>query len=177
MNKKKNIFLDLDQTIICSEEYSPEIMSKIYGVYDYDFIDKFVTVSRPHLEVFLHFLFKHFNVCIWTAGSKIYASFIYDRFIKRYDPKRELKLLLFNNHCDYSFLKTGHTKDLSMLWNVWKLEDFNKENTFIIDDLKEVFTTQPENCFRIKEFYLKNGQNDTELLSMIERITKELLRI
>lgn len=165
----KNIFLDLDNTLICSEEYSTEIIKDAY-IYDYDFVKPYITTGRPHLQVFLDFLFDNFKVSIWTAASKNYASFIYDRFIKKYNHNRKLHLLLYNTHCDMSMKKTGGSKSLSMLWEVWKIPGYNKYNTFIIDDLKEVYTIQPENCLKIKPFKLKNGFNDNELIKMINKL-------
>lgn len=161
--EKINVFLDLDNTIICSEESSANNI-KIAFSYDYGFIDPYVTVARPGLQPFLDYLFENYNVCIWTAASKRYASFIFDRFIKNYNRSRDLKLLLYNVHCDMSMSRTGGSKSLTMLWDNWKLPGYNKNNTFIIDDLKEVHTIQPENCIRVKAFHIKNGENDKELL-------------
>lgn len=169
-DKNFNIFLDLDNTIICSEEYSDSIMKHVYNYADYDFIKPYVTVARPYLQEFLDYLFKYFNVCIWTAASKNYASFIYDRFINKMGSNRKLKLLLFNFHCDLSMECNGGSKCLSMLWDKWKIPGFNSNNTFIIDDLKEVYTVQPNNCFRIKAFKIKGGEGDIELLKMIQKL-------
>lgn len=171
MDLKKNIFLDLDNTLICSEDYSRTVVKDAY-VYDYDFLYPFVTTGRPYLQFFLDYLFENFNVSIWTAASKNYASFIYDRFIKRYNHKRQIKLLLYNVHCELSMKKTGGSKSLSMLWEVWKFPGFDKNNTFIIDDLKEVFTIQPQNCIRIKPFiFNKNGMiYDDELIKLIYKL-------
>lgn len=169
MSQRLNIFLDLDNTIICSETYNQKIMSQVYD-YDYDFINPYVTVARPHLQKFLDFIFKYHNVNIWTAASKNYASFIYDRFVKKYDNNRNIGLLLYNKHCDVSMSETGHTKSLSMLWEQWNLVNFNSKNTYIIDDLREVYITQPQNCLPIKPFNIKDGKDDTELLKMIEKI-------
>ncbi len=41
-----------------------------------------------------------------------------------------------------------------MLWTIWKLQEFDKENTFIIDDLEEVKESQVKNCFSVKPFFL-----------------------
>lgn len=176
---RHNIFLDLDNTIICSEEFTPKMRQLIIdsNYSDFDFIDSYVTVARPHLQFFLDFLFDNFNVGIWTAASKRYASFIFERFIHRYDQQRNLRLLLYNVHCDLSVQKTSKTKSLCMLWDHWeqlKPLNFSQENTYIIDDLKEVYSCQPENCFRIKQFNIKGGKNDIELLLMVENLKKLL---
>lgn len=168
-NKRKNLFLDLDNTIICSEEYSPNLIEKVQN-YDYDFIPPYITVGRPHLQMFLDYVFSNFNVGIWTAASKNYASFIYDRFIKKYDTNRRLTFLLYNVHCNESIALKNGVKDLSVLWDDWHIEGFNKSNTFILDDLKEVYEIQPDNCIKIKPFKLKILAADNELLSVIEKL-------
>lgn len=166
---KCNVFLDLDQTIITSLEYNPKTYKKI-SHFDHDFIHPYVTCARPNLQNFLDFLFENYNVCIWTAASKNYASFVFHRFIKFYNENRTLKLFLYNNHCNISKEITGSIKNLNMLWNYWKIEGFNDKNTFIIDDLKEVFDAQPKNCFKIKPFVLLTGKNDKELLILKKKL-------
>lgn len=171
-NKKLNIFLDLDHTIICSEEYGVSKLKEV-STYDYDFINPYVTAARPCLQLFLDEIFENYNVSIWTAASKNYASFIFDRFIKKYNNNRTLKLLLYNSHCELSMLKTGGSKSLNMLWNQWMIPGFNETNTFIIDDLKEVHTIQPDNCIRIKPFKIKTGIQDTELLDILKLLQEK----
>lgn len=161
-SKKYNVFLDLDHTIICSEEYNPTFDKYLIN-YDHDFLPPYVTCARPNLQKFLDFLFTNFNVCIWTAASKNYASFILQRFILSYNKNRVVKLLLHKEHCDISFRQTGSTKNLSILNKLWNIPGFTQENTIILDDLKEVFQTQPKNCILLKPFKIKNGQHDFEL--------------
>lgn len=174
MNSKINIFLDLDNTIICSEDYTSELLRKIISDgLDYDFIGNFLTAERPYLQFFLDYLFENFNVSIWTAASKKYASFIYDKFIKKYNQKRNLRLFLYSDHCNLSLKHKNSPKDLSMLWDVWKLDGFNSNNTFIIDDLKIVYETQPYNCIKIKPFKIKSTQKnntDDALLTVIKKL-------
>ncbi|QIH04919.1 CDT phosphatase transcription factor [Dasineura jujubifolia toursvirus 2a] len=169
MSERKNIFLDLDNTIIFSELCTPDVM-KSATKFHYEFISPYVTIARPHLQQFLDYLFENYNVCIWTAASKPYALMIYQKFIKKFGVDRQIQLLLFNDHCEISKRETGHTKSLKMLWEYWKIPGYTKENTYIIDDLKEVYDTQPNNCFPIKEFKMQNGENDKELLKMINTL-------
>ena len=77
----KNFFLDLDQTIICSEtlkdlkeyeNYKDKMKKYKYKNMD----DCYIVFERPNLQSFLDFLFKNYNVSIWTAASKDYALFI-----------------------------------------------------------------------------------------------------
>ena len=67
-------------------------------------------------------------------------------------------------------------KKLDMIWDIFKIKGFNKNNTFIIDDLPEVNKIQPCNCIAIKEFEFddERSEKDSELLSIKERLQKLL---
>lgn len=173
MSNKKNVFLDLDNTLICSENYSEELLKHVllYGL-KYDFLYPYITVERPHLQMFLDYLFSNFNVCVWTAATKGYASFIVDKFILQNNYNRSLQFVLFNEHCDISTKYTKGIKSLRMLWDVWNIPGFNISNTIIIDDLKEVYDLQPQNCINIKSFEIKNCEHDLELKKTIIKLER-----
>ncbi len=40
-----------------------------------------------------------------------------------------------------------------MLWTIWKLQEFDKENTFIIDDLEEVKESQVKIVLVLNHFF------------------------
>src|SRR5271170_3030199 len=136
---KKNIILDLDNTLLNSltfKEVKNFSQSKA-KLFDYVDMDKSYRVYlRPYLQKFLDFLFENYNVSIWTAASKSYATFIIDNIIL-IKPERKLDLVLFSYHCSYSkkFLKCA--KDIMMLWEELKLKGYTRENTTILDDLPE----------------------------------------
>lgn len=171
LESRKNVFLDLDNTLICSENYDENLLKHIllYG-YKYDFIYPYITVERPNLQIFLDYLFYNFNVSVWTAATKGYASFVVDKFVTQRNHDRILKFLLFNEHCDSSMKYTNGLKSLNMLWDIWKIPGFTKENTIIIDDLIDVYNIQPKNCFRIKQFNIRNGEKDLELKRLIKKL-------
>lgn len=172
-NDKLNIFLDLDHTLIHSELYTPDIIETVSYYYYYDFVTPYITAARPHLQEFLDFLFETCNVCIWTAGSKPYALSIQKKFIEKFGIGRDVKLTLYNSHGEVSHSRCNKSKGLEMLWGGdWNVSGYNKNNTFIIDDLKEVYDTQPDNCLPIKQFRMQDGMWDTELLSMMDKIKK-----
>lgn len=165
----ENIILDLDHTIICAEECSDNKIKKNVELFDYGFVSPYVICGRPNLQKFLDFVFKNFTVSVWTASTKNYASFVIDRFIKQYDQNRQIKIILFRDHCDVSFKKTGKSKSLKLLECFWKIPGFTLENTIIIDDYSEVFETQPKNCIHIKPFFItKQNANDFELNKILE---------
>lgn len=172
---KLNVFLDLDNTIIYSDKpYGKDFFEKV-SLFDYDIVEPFVTIGRPYLQIMLDFIFQNCNVNIWTAGSGSYASGIYDKFIKKYDPRRQIGVILYSDHVGISTRIKGYSKDLSMLWEYWKLPGFTRENTIIIDDLEEVKKCQPDRCIQIKPFTLEDGINDTEMISIIP-IIKDYIR-
>jgi TFIIF-interacting CTD phosphatase-like protein len=178
---KPNIFLDLDNTVISSvplEEISTikkfNAKSDLFSYYIMD--DYYVVFERPYLQHFLDFLFKHFNVSVWSAASKNYVLSIVNNVILK-NPNRKLQHILFSYHCSLSKkYKKGAVKKLQMLWDDLKLNPYNQENTIIIDDLNNVKEHQPDNCYHIEEFEFKhsNSHKDRELLKLIKYLKNSL---
>jgi len=172
-----NILLDLDQTLIAAlspEELDEKKHSKKMEKFKYYNMDGEYTIfERPYLQEFLDYLFdkkNNFNVSVWTAASKDYALFIIDNIILKKDkPERKLDFIFFSYHCSWSKHKKSGTKDLSMLWDIYKIRGYSGDNTFIIDDYDEVKSTQPDNCIEIEpfEFHEKGSYNDDYLMKVI----------
>lgn len=171
MKKIKNIVLDLDNTLISAEPTedfpfnNQKIVKKTNSFSDrWNMDDYYIVVERPHLQEFLDFLFKNYNVSVWTAATKDYALFIVKHILLK-KPNRKLDWIMFSYHCDLSYDKFGPSKDLRMLWDEFGLKGFNSDNTLIIDDLNEVYDCQPDNCINIKafEFLKENSEKDEEL--------------
>lgn len=170
----QNICLDLDQTLIWSGneiEYNtrkyPELKIKAKD-WPHDIMDdnSYTVFERPGLQDFLDFIFANFNVSVWTAASKDYALFIIKNIIyKKGKESRNLDWIFFSYHCDISINTKKGTKDLSLLWDDYKLHGFSKDNTFIIDDYDEVYETQPANCIPVFPFNFtdKGNENDPQL--------------
>ena len=175
---KGNVILDLDATCICSEKISDlnledtDVINKIKKFKSHDMDNYYIVFERPHLQQFLNFLFRNYNVSIWTAASKSYAIFIVQKIILANKKNRKLQNLLFDYHCDWSFKKGRGTKDLKMLKNLFKL-NFDINNTIIIDDYDEVADTNQEKCFHIKAFNFsdENSFNDKELLKLKDSLS------
>lgn len=174
--KDFNVILDLDQTLISAEAEEDydfnknKNKAKLFNFKDMD--GYYIVFERPNLQSFLDYLFENFNVSVWTAASKDYALFIIEKIILCDNPKRKLDWIFFSYHCDISKKITKHTKDLSMLWDVYKIDNYERSNTLIIDDYDEVYNTQKDNCIHIKgfEFLDKNSHKDKHL----KYIKKEL---
>jgi len=181
--KKINICLDLDQTLIwagTNKEYMPHKYPKLKEkAKDFDTIkmDSYYTVfERPGLQDFLDFVFKNFNVSIWTAASKDYGLFIIKNIIYRKNREsRVLDWFFFSYHCDISNSTKKGTKDLSLLYDDYKLDGFKKENTFIIDDYDEVYYTQPKNCIAVDPFIFTDDGNEKDPLLTQLRVQLDLM--
>lgn len=174
-----NIILDLDNTIISSlsrDEERRKHASKFHNFIWEDMDGQFKVFERPNLQEFLNFLFSNFNVSIWTAASKNYALFIIDKFIL-IDPKRKIQNIFFSYHCRESFKETGHQKKLSILWKLYQLDIYNRDNTYIIDDHINVYLTQPSRCINIYpfEFQNKTSSHDIELLDNLLPYLEKIL--
>lgn len=182
-NKKKyNIILDLDQSIISgepAEEFNFKKQIKKANKFEFETMqDYYIIFSRPHLQKFLTFLFKNFNVSIWTAASKDYALFIIEKIILRGKKNRNIDFIFFSYHCNISKkLKKKNSKDLSILWDTFKMENYNKNNTLILDDYKEdVYNCQKENCILAQLFEYTSNESDKDdfLLKLIPKLKKLL---
>jgi len=178
---KKNVLLDLDQTLIsaeASEEFEFKKNKgkvKIYkdagGMHDMD--GYYLVFSRPNLQKFLDYLFANFNVSVWTAASKDYALFIIKDILLGNRPERKLDYIFFSYHCELSKHYKGGSKDLSMLWGKFKLDGYNTGNTIILDDyINDVHANQPQHCIIAKpfEFVKDDSENDKYLLDLIPQL-------
>lgn len=179
MNKKINILLDLDNTLISSlakheekkihkprmKQFRWENMEGIYKVFE-----------RPGLQNFLDYLFDNFNVSVWTAASKLYALFIIDKFILT-NSNRKLDYIFFSHHCKRSKKIKATQKSLQILQDEFNLP-FDINSTYIIDDHPEVYKAQPEQCIKIKPFEFTDRQsfNDDELEKNIKPRLQQIIK-
>lgn len=177
-NKKKNIILDLDNTLIYSiplEEFvwDDENMKRIKKFDFYNLENYYLVLERPFLQAFLDELFEKYNVSVWSAGSKDYVLHIIDLCIHK-KPERKLDYILFNYHCNLSRKKFKGIKNLKILYDVFELTGYSKNNTIIIDDLDKVKKINKDNCISIKEFTYDDEEayNDKELLRISHLLDK-----
>jgi TFIIF-interacting CTD phosphatase-like protein len=162
-----HVILDLDASVINSLSLhseltkAPEAFQKRF-VY-HDMPGYYRIFERPYLQFFLDYLFSIADVSIFTAADKDYALFIADNIITpKNKPGRHLKYLFYGYTSGLSENYYKSPKDLRILWDVFQLPEFNKCNTVIIDDLKEVYEANPGNAIQAPKFELlgKNGQSD-----------------
>jgi len=180
--QKKNVILDLDQTLINSEplENFPfkdkGIKEKVLHFDIYNMDDIYLTAARPYLEEFLDELFKNYNVSIWTAASNSYMCFIIEHILLK-NTNRKLDYVFFDYHCDLSQREYDYSKKLDLLFDILNITNYDSTNTIIIDDLKEVFQCQPDNAINIKPFNIldKNSENDCELKYIFNKIESKFM--
>ena len=181
-SKKINFILDLDQTIISgepTEEYNFEKNKKKASKFRFETMENYYIIfERPYLQQFLTFLFKNFNVSIWTAASKDYALFIIDKIIVAGNKDRKIDYIFFSYHCGISKkIKRGSSKELSILWTYYKLPEYNQNNTVILDDyVEDVYKNQKQNCIVAKPFEFKdNNSHKDNFLKDLQNKLKTLV--
>lgn len=175
---RANVFLDLDNTLLSAvpiteikwDEPTLDLATEFpfHNMEDY-----YLVFERPGLQDFLDFLFKTFNVSVWSAATKDYVLFIVDKILQQ-RPGRKVNYIFFSYHCDKCKKdRKGSVKLLDFLWDRYKLQGITPENTFIIDDNDRVAAFNPNNVVHIKEFEFEDGpecKDDTELGALQKRL-------
>lgn len=176
MVKIKNVILDLDNTLIYAEpveDMNDEIEKKFKFFKHHDMDGYYVVFERPGVQEFLDYLFENYNVSVWTAATKNYALFVIKNVILT-KPERHLDYIFFYYHCGVSRRVYKCDKKLNLLWDTFKLLNYNEDNTIIIDDNDDVISSNPKNSIQIEQFDVKNknSQKDKELEKIREKLEK-----
>ena len=161
MENKMNVLLDLDNTIINALDEQERSVLPIEFQNRFDYKDMPIyglrVFGRPGLQTFLDYLFTHFNVSVFTAAEQEYALFIVNNFLLT-KPGRKVHYIFFRYHVNMGLERYNGTKDLRLLWNVFKIPMFQPCNTVIIDDLIDVYETNPKHTIRIKSFDVSSNK-------------------
>ena len=214
MNDRQNIILDLDNCCIhgiainehkndnkmvefMANELKKTGMDVANLKYKFDFEEnaRYVLLfNRPHLQTFLQYLLKNYNVSIWSNGFYTYVDRICDIIFSK-AQKKQLKYIIgatdnptlgvydiTNKKMLYNYesykkkvkntkaftFNTYDVKDLSFLWKTKPYSNlFTKQNTLLIDDSDmHYFFNKTENVIRVK-FWLSYDKNDNSLLDVI----------
>ena len=195
---KLNIILDLDECLLYSilqdlkesnyKEYSSyQTKLKKIGFPSFFFKYKFdgaksdeysLTVTRPHLQEFITYLFKHYNVSVWSNGYYTYVDKICDIIFTK-SQRNKLKIIfgsteltvydIKNKKEVYNYAKYNkRVKDLSHLFKTKPYSTiFNKDNTILIDDSQYHLDYNKHNVLNIKH-WLFYEQDDIILLKVID---------
>ncbi|KAI9021657.1 HAD-like domain-containing protein [Phycomyces nitens] len=130
---------------------------------------------RPYQDRFLDYIFKHFEVMVWSSAQPINV----DRMCRMFEAHRPNLLKVWDRTsfnltpAEYN-KKTLTIKDLEIIWR--KFDKYNATNTIMLDDSTEKLTMQPHNHVHIKTFdhlcpqFRKHGEQ--ELLSVINYLDK-----
>ncbi|XVF27430.1 hypothetical protein REPUB_Repub14bG0106000 [Reevesia pubescens] len=140
-DKKGTIVLDLDETLVhsCLDPPPPWYDFSVSRIMDGETIN-FYVLKRPGVDEFLEMISKKYEVVVFTAGHKAYASKVLDTL----DPKGFISHRFYRDSCKQ--VRGKFMKDLSELGR-----DLRK--IVIIDDNPKSFALQPENGIPIKPFY------------------------
>ncbi|XP_017126282.1 CTD nuclear envelope phosphatase 1 [Drosophila elegans] len=180
---RKTLVLDLDETLVhsCysdSELHESGSCNQLPADAQPDYllsvsIDglepiEFRVFKRPHVDVFLDFVSKWYDLVIYTASLEVYAAQVVDLLDagRGMMPRR-----FYRQHCRSS--ASTVSKDLTLVSQ-------NMGGTFIIDNSPYAYRDFPDNAVPIKTFIY--DPNDTELLKLLPfldalRFTKDVRSI
>ncbi|GAN08156.1 NLI interacting factor family phosphatase [Mucor ambiguus] len=151
--KKQLLILDLNGTLISRIKCRARSGRAFY--------------ARPHYQAFLDFIFKHFEVMVWSSARQQNVEKMCHIFTK------PLKLVWSRNHLKLSqhqFDSNVDTiKDLDIVWEYFSNE-YNATNTIVLDDSPSKLAHQPYNLIHIRTFNheeIREGFTDNELLKVI----------
>ncbi|KAL5576992.1 hypothetical protein UlMin_018691 [Ulmus minor] len=150
---KRTVFLDLDETLVHSQPDPPPER--------FDFVVRpridgeamnFYVLKRPGVDEFLESLGANYEVVVFTAGLREYASLVLDRL----DRKSVISHRLYRDSCKE--VDGRLVKDLSNLGR-------DLRNVIIVDDNPNSYSLQPENAVPIVPFV--NDLGDRELGKLV----------
>lgn len=147
--------LDLDETLVHSSMEKPEV--------PYDFVVNpkidgqiltFFVIKRPGVDEFLKKIREKYQIVVFTAGLREYASLVLDKL----DPERRvISRSFYRDAC--SEIDGRLVKDLGFV-----MRDLRR--VVIVDDNPNSYALQPENAFPIKPFW--DDLEDVELKKLGE---------
>ena len=107
---------------------------------------------------------SNFSSISWIVAP-IGKLFIIENIVLE-DKTRKLDYIFFSYHCDISKKLKKGIKDLSILWDIYKLDGYNKYNTIIIDDNPDVKKTGY--CIQVPEFnFFDTGSEKDDYLDKL----------
>jgi CTD small phosphatase-like protein 2 len=146
--KGYTLVLDLDETLVCATSVSNTLNDCIVNI-------------RPGAKEFIEEMSKHYELVIFTAGTKDYADYA----LKFVDPRGRIVHRLYREHVT----QKGNiaVKDISKLGR-----DLKK--MIIIDNVAENFQLQAANGIFIKTW--ENDEKDTSLTDLMP-ILKQIVEL
>ncbi len=161
---KRLLILDIDETLVYvdSLQYFQDNLrnTKIDFQFNLGFQEQYVGSIRPYFAEFLKYFSKYFDLAIWSKGSYFYVKSIYESIIP-YSIK--LKFVYSKDE-----LVKGK-KDVDLIVKKFKYE---KENIFILDDVKEYWVNYDKDNFWLIKPYT-GYRKDEELKNLIQKFEFE----
>jgi len=155
---KRTVFLDLDETLVHSKAGPPP--------QKFDFVVRpeidgetmnFYVLKRPGVDAFLEALGAKYEVVVFTAGLKEYASLVLDRI----DTRGLISHRLYRDSCKE--IDGKFVKDLSEMGR-------DLRRVVIVDDNPNCYIYQPKNAIPVKPFTDDLGDSELEnLIAFFER--------
>ncbi len=164
------IVLDIDETLISSNVVLENELDTIdQNQFDFSFTldwqseTYYVFIKkRPFLDEFIEYLVKDFEIAVFTAADREYATKIlqhlgiFDRL--KFFKSRESLSIGFDWFKLFVYLK-----------KLKSIPDIDLKKTVIIDDTKEVANRNSKNLIHVNQFKWnrKSSENDATLLKVI----------
>lgn len=155
------LVLDLDETLVHCCNFDPQVQQQAAQVTLQYLNDKGQTVNarmtiRPHVDYFLESVSRHFDVVVYTASDREYATAV----VGYLDPDRRIiKDILHRRHCVKT--KKGFTvKDLKYL-----MPGGDMSRVFLVDNSTHCFAPQIHNGIPIIPFYYDTTDDQLPKLS------------
>lgn len=197
------IVLDLDSTLICTQDEEDNHLFKEYGIMtnpehialrtrcyyltldDYEEPGigssyNFWGTLRPYTKEFLEFCFGYFRVvAVWSAGQAPYVEKLVD-FLFADLPQPHV--VFTYNHLEKDKKKTIKLLDKMYNYNAFTKKHMNKYNTIILDDNKETFSKNKDNAVHIPGYEPKatlkslKSTKDQRLVQFMYWLCKEDVR-
>ena len=138
----KLLVLDLDETLIFGTTKSLDRKP------DFD-IGEYVIYKRPHLDTFLEFCLKHFDIAVWTSATKSYAQAIVAQLFSDNHP---LKFVWSRDKCIQRYNPQQHKNDYIKDLRKVKKQGFQLEHIIAIDDSSEKHVKNYGNLVQVSPF-------------------------
>jgi Dullard-like phosphatase family protein len=159
-DKKKTIFLDLDETLIHCD------LEKQLDKFDVELKmenQSLPIIFRPYLKLFLTSICKDFELVIFTASKKDYADLV----INAIDPDNQLFSYRIYRESNI-FIKNGiYVKDLRII------DNRDLKNCVIVENNILSFINQLSNGILVPSFF--DNPNDNYLTCLLGYLTNEVL--